>query len=79
MRNSYEILVEKPEGKRPSGTFRHRWKDTMKMDLRGMGCEGAEWIYIRIRIRLVASSRQHGNESSGSIKRREFLDQLIEY
>jgi hypothetical protein len=27
MRNSYNILVEKPEGKRPIGKTRRRWKD----------------------------------------------------
>jgi hypothetical protein len=33
-RNSYRILVGKPEGKRPLGRPRHRWADNSKMDLR---------------------------------------------
>jgi hypothetical protein len=27
MRNVYNILVGKPEGKRPLGRLRHRWED----------------------------------------------------
>jgi len=34
MRNSYEILVGKPEGKTPLGRPKRRWKDNIKMDLR---------------------------------------------
>jgi hypothetical protein len=32
MRNAYTILVGKPEGKRPLGRPRRRWKDNIKMD-----------------------------------------------
>ena len=38
------VLVGKREGKRPFGRSRHRWEDTIKMDLQEMGCEGMEWI-----------------------------------
>jgi hypothetical protein len=31
-RNAYNILVRKPEGKRPLGRPRHRWVDNIKMD-----------------------------------------------
>jgi hypothetical protein len=31
MRNSYDILVGKPEGKRPLGRPRHRWEDYIKV------------------------------------------------
>jgi hypothetical protein len=31
------VLVGKPEGKRPLGRPRRRWKD-IKMDLQAMGC-----------------------------------------
>jgi hypothetical protein len=34
-RNSYKILVGKPEGKRPLGRPRRRWVDNMKMYLKG--------------------------------------------
>jgi hypothetical protein len=33
-RNAYNILVGKPEGKRPLGTQRRRWVDNIKMDLK---------------------------------------------
>jgi hypothetical protein len=42
MRNAHNILVGKPEGKRPLRRLRHRWKDTIKMDLRETGWEGVE-------------------------------------
>jgi hypothetical protein len=29
----YKILIGKPEGKRPLGRYRRRWKDNIKMDL----------------------------------------------
>jgi len=32
-RGIYRVLVGKPEGKRPLGRPRHRWKDNIKMDL----------------------------------------------
>jgi hypothetical protein len=34
----------KPEGKRPLGRPRRRWVDNIKMDLRGTGWDGVEWI-----------------------------------
>jgi hypothetical protein len=33
-RNTYRILVEKPEGRRPLGRQRRRWVDNIKMALR---------------------------------------------
>jgi hypothetical protein len=41
MRNAYEILVEKPEGKRPCGRPRHRW-EVIIMNLRELGEEGVD-------------------------------------
>ena len=32
-RGVYRVLVGKPEGKRPLGRDRRRWKDNIKMDL----------------------------------------------
>jgi hypothetical protein len=32
--NAYRILVGKPEGKRPLGRPRHRWVDSIKIDLK---------------------------------------------
>jgi hypothetical protein len=37
-------LVGRPEGKRPLGRPRHRWKDNIKMNLRVIGIDGANWI-----------------------------------
>ena len=37
-RGMYGVLVGKPEGKRPLGRPRHRWKDNIKMDLQEVGC-----------------------------------------
>jgi hypothetical protein len=39
---AYTILVRKPEGKRPLGRPRHRWKDNIKMDLREIGWYGLD-------------------------------------
>jgi hypothetical protein len=39
--NAYRILVRKPEGKRPLGRPRRRWKDK---DLREIGWGGIDWI-----------------------------------
>ena len=36
-RGVYRILVGKPEGKRPLGRPRRRWKDNIKMDLQKVG------------------------------------------
>jgi hypothetical protein len=33
MRNAYNILVRKPEEKRPFGRQRHRWEDNIKIFL----------------------------------------------
>jgi hypothetical protein len=43
-RNSYRILVGKPEGKRPLGIPRRRWMDNIKIDLREIGWDGMDWI-----------------------------------
>jgi hypothetical protein len=34
VRNAYNILAGKPEGKRPLRRPRHRWEDNIIMDLR---------------------------------------------
>jgi hypothetical protein len=45
-RGVYKILVGWPEGKRPLGRPRRRWKDNIKMDLREIGLDGANWIRL---------------------------------
>jgi hypothetical protein len=37
VRGVYRVLVGKPEGKRPMGRPRHRWKDNIRMDLQEVG------------------------------------------
>jgi hypothetical protein len=44
--NVYRILVGKPEEKRPLGRPRSRWVNNIKMDLREIGWEGMDWIYV---------------------------------
>jgi hypothetical protein len=34
------------EGKRPLGRPRSRWEDNIKLDLREMGIDGANWIRV---------------------------------
>jgi hypothetical protein len=34
---AYRVLAGKPEGKKPLGRPRRRWKDTIKMDLQERG------------------------------------------
>jgi hypothetical protein len=46
MRNAYNIFVVKSEGERPLGRSGHRWKDNIRMDLREIGWEGVDWIYL---------------------------------
>jgi hypothetical protein len=45
LRNAYYTLVGKAEGKRPLGTPRRRWK-YIRMDVREIGWEGADWIHL---------------------------------
>jgi hypothetical protein len=44
VRGAYNILVGRPEGRRPLGRPRRRWEDNIKMDLRGIGFRDADWI-----------------------------------
>jgi hypothetical protein len=39
-RNAYKILGEKPVGKTPLGSYRHRWSHGLKIDLKNKrrGC-----------------------------------------
>jgi hypothetical protein len=45
-RGVYRVLVGRPEGKRPLGRPNHRYEDNIKMDLRGRGIDGANWIQL---------------------------------
>jgi hypothetical protein len=45
-RGVYRVLVGRPEGKRPLGRPRRRWEDNIKMDVREIGIDGANWIQL---------------------------------
>jgi hypothetical protein len=40
------LLVGKPEGKRPLGRPRRRWKDNIKMDLEEVGGGRGDWMEL---------------------------------
>jgi hypothetical protein len=45
-RGVYRVLVGRPEGKRPLGRPRCRWKDNIKLYLREIGINEANWIRL---------------------------------
>jgi hypothetical protein len=54
-RGVYRVLVGRPEGRRPLGRPRRRWEDNIKLDLREIGIDGANWIRLaRDRVRWRA-------------------------
>jgi hypothetical protein len=46
IRNTYQILVSKPQGKRPFGRPRSRWEDNIKRILKNTWWEGVDWIHL---------------------------------
>jgi hypothetical protein len=40
------ILVGRPEGRRPLGRTRRRWEDNIKIDLREIGFGDVDWIHL---------------------------------
>jgi hypothetical protein len=42
----YRVLVGRSEGKRPLGRPSYMWEDNIKMDLREIGIDGANWIRL---------------------------------
>jgi len=40
------VLMGKPEGNRPLGRSRNRWKYYIKMDLQEVGCGVMDWIEL---------------------------------
>jgi hypothetical protein len=44
VRGAYNILVGRPEGRRPLGRPRRRWDDNIKLDLREIGLGDVDWI-----------------------------------
>jgi hypothetical protein len=44
--NAYRDLVGKLEERRPLGSARDKWEDTIKMALRKIGWDGMDWINL---------------------------------
>ena len=58
-RGVHRVLVGRPEGKRPLGRPRRRWKDNIKMDLQKVGGGCGDWMELaqdRERWRAVVST-----------------------
>jgi hypothetical protein len=45
-RGAYRVFVGRPEGKRSLERPRRRWEDNIKMDLREIGIDRANWIRL---------------------------------
>jgi hypothetical protein len=45
-RNAYETLIRKPEGERQVIKGRRRWEYNIKMNHKGVECEGIYWIRL---------------------------------
>jgi hypothetical protein len=46
VKGAYNILVGRPEGRRPLGKPRHRWEDNIKIDLREIGFGDVDWNHL---------------------------------
>jgi hypothetical protein len=46
VKGAYNILVRRPEGRRPLGRPRRRWEVNIKMDLREIGFGDVDWINL---------------------------------
>jgi hypothetical protein len=64
-RSVYRVLVGRPEVKRPLGRPRRKWEDNIKMDLREIRIDGANWIRP-VQDRVLS---KYDNGPSGSIKK----------
>jgi hypothetical protein len=71
-RGVYRVLVGRPEYKRPLGRPRRRWEDNVKMGLREIGIDGANWIRLA-QDRVQWRTCEHGNEPSDSIKKEGYF------
>jgi hypothetical protein len=67
-RGVYRVLVRRSEGKRPLRRPKRRWGDNIKMDLRKVGIDGANWIRLAQDSPLTGFC-EYGNKTSGSVKR----------
>jgi hypothetical protein len=68
-RGIYRVLVVRLESRRPLGRPWRWWEDNIKMDLREIGMNEANWIRLahdRVQGRAFF---EHGNEPSGSVQK----------
>jgi hypothetical protein len=68
-------LVGRPEGKRPLGRSRRRWEDNIKLDLREVGIDAANWIQLtrnRVQWRVLVNTVMNLRV----LQRKDFFDKL---
>jgi hypothetical protein len=56
---NHRVLVGKPDGKRPLEKPKRRWEDNIKLDLREIGTDGANWIWLaqdRVQLRAFVNT-----------------------
>jgi hypothetical protein len=75
IKNVYRILLGTPEFERSLGRLRCRWEDNIKMDLMEIWFGGVDFIHMA----QGKGCCGHGNEPSGCVKDREFLDLLLSF
>jgi hypothetical protein len=46
IRYAYKIFIGKPEGKRQLIRLKHRWEDSVRMDLLVIWWEVVDWIHV---------------------------------
>jgi hypothetical protein len=68
-RGVYRALVGRPVGTKTLGRPRRRWEDNIKMDVREIGIDGANWIRLAQETVRWGGFSVHGNEPSGSIRK----------
>ena len=44
-RSAFKILTGTPTGKRPLGRPRHRWEDSIRIDLKEIGINTKNWVH----------------------------------
>jgi hypothetical protein len=76
-RGVYRVLVGRPEGKRLLGRPRRRWEYNIKMDLREIRIDEANWIQLAQDRVQWGGLCEHGNEPSGSIRKQLSDNQLF--
>jgi hypothetical protein len=71
MRNAYNILAGRSEGKKPIRRSKHRWEDNIRMYLREMGWEGVDWMHL-------AQDREHWRALVNTVMAGKFLNPIAD-